>query len=167
MLAWRTSPFNVADALWRVGDAAAAVISPSCARRLTLPRLHFIRMRKLAADGMAVFLAWHRISSPPVAKLCFSSRRVSNPFQQRHYRPRPETISSVLSAQAYQGSESDLGDLQAHFGSFLGPLTLYEGLRGALSCIHYSALTESLCCGSFIALIQARSEYKTSVSTDG
>lgn len=97
MLAWQTSPFNVADALWRVGDAAAAVIIPSCARRLTLPRLDFIRMRKLAVDGVAVFLAWHRISSPLVAELCFSSRQVSNPFQQRHYRPVPKPL-----AQYYQ-----------------------------------------------------------------
>lgn len=51
------SPFNVADALWRVGDAAATVISPSCVSRLTLPRLQFIRKGKW--PGLLVFLAWH------------------------------------------------------------------------------------------------------------
>lgn len=99
-------------------------------------------MRKLAADGAAAFLAWHRISSPLVAEL-FSQTSVKR-VSTTSLPPRPETISSVLSAPTYQGSESDLGDFQAHPGSLLGPLALYESLRGALSCSHYSALTESL-----------------------
>lgn len=61
---------SLAGALWRVGDAAAAVISPSCVSRLTPPSPSAVYQdEKLAGAGGRPLLT--PISSPLVAKLRF------------------------------------------------------------------------------------------------